>query len=363
MNKLIPITLISFALSGPAFAEEVVMGAILPMSGSSATGGEDERRGVDLAVEKINANGGVLGSPLKVIVEDSGGRTPTAIDAAKKLIAINKTPVIIGEFGSGVTIPVAEYVQQQGKVHINIAGSSTQMRSLGRGVFSVLGLDDILGSYAAEDIYASGKRKIAVFVPNNAYGQGISEVLSTKYKALGGEVVATILYAEGQTSYRRELQQLEQSKPDLYVYSAYGKESSTINRESFELGLSDTPWYGIYLTMCTADSDPNFTEGQTGVDLNYTGPNGAEYEKAYKEKFKMDFASTYNGFAYDAVMIAAAAINEAKSTDPVKVTEAMFKVGNGFNGATGDITFDSSGQRTVQPYLRMRMVNGKPVAD
>jgi ABC-type branched-subunit amino acid transport system substrate-binding protein len=92
-------------LSVAAYGQEAVIGAILPLSGSSATQGDDQRRGMELALEKINADGGVLGHPLKIITEDSGGRTATALDAAKKLVTVDKIPVVLGEFSSGITIP------------------------------------------------------------------------------------------------------------------------------------------------------------------------------------------------------------------------------------------------------------------
>ena len=93
----------------PAFAQDVVLGAVLPLSGASATIGDDQRRGIELAVEQINEKGGVLGGrKLRVIVEDSGGRAPSALDAAKKLVTVDNVPVVIGEYSSGITIPVGQ---------------------------------------------------------------------------------------------------------------------------------------------------------------------------------------------------------------------------------------------------------------
>lgn len=363
MKKLISVGMLLATLASPALAKDIVIGAILPLSGASATQGEDQRRGMELALDKINAAGGVLGQPLKIVTEDSGGRTATALDAAKKLVTVDDVPVVMGEFSSGITIPVAEYLLQQGRTHINIGSSSIQIRNLGKGSFSVLGLDDVSAAFGAEDVIKSGAKKVAIIAPNNAYGQGIADAFSAKFKALGGSVVSSILYTEGQTTYRRELQQLEQSAPDVYVYSAYGKESATINREAFELGLNEKPWYGLYLTMCTADSDPQYVEGQIGMDLNYIGANGADYQKAYKAKFNGDFTSTFNGFAYDGVMMVAAAIEKAKSTEPARITEALAEIGKSYSGVTGPITFDDKGQRSAQPYLKLKIVNGKPATN
>jgi branched-chain amino acid transport system substrate-binding protein len=362
MKKLISMGVLLAALASPTLAKDIVIGAILPLSGASATQGEDQRRGMELALERINAAGGVLGQPFKIVTEDSAGRTATALDAAKKLVTVDDVPVVIGEFSSGITIPIAEYLLQQQRVHINIGSSSIKIRDLGKGSFSLLGLDNVSAAFGAADVFKSGAKKVAVIAPNNAYGQGIADAFSAKFKELGGSVVSSILYTEGQTTYRRELQQLEQSAPDVYVYSAYGKESATINRETYELGLNEKPWYGLYLTMCTADSDPQYVEGQIGMDLNYVGPGGADYEKAYKAKYKSDFTSTFNGFSYDGVMMVAAAIEKAKSTEPAKIREALAEIGKSYHGVTGPIVFDDKGQRSAQPYLKLKIVNGKPVA-
>ena len=89
--------------SGAAHAD-VSVGAVLPLTGASASIGEDQRRGIELAVAQINAKGGVLGQKLAVRIEDSGGSANTALDAARKLATVEHVPVVLGEFSSSVTI-------------------------------------------------------------------------------------------------------------------------------------------------------------------------------------------------------------------------------------------------------------------
>lgn len=343
----------------PALAQDVVLGAVLPLSGASATIGDDQRRGIELAVEQINEKGGVLGGrKLRVIVEDSGGRAPSALDAAKKLVTVDNVPVVIGEYSSGITIPVGQYLVQEGRVHINIGSSSGKIRNLGNGSFSLIGLDNVSSGFAAKDVIENKWKKAALITPNNAFGQGVAEQFQKAFTALGGTVVTTVLYTEGQTTYRRELQQMERSQPDVYVYSAYGREAATINREAFELGINKTPWYAVYLSMCTSDSDPKFIQGQYGFDLNNIGPDGAGYEAAYRKKYGEPFKSTFNGYGYDAVMMAAAAIEKTGSVDPAAISKALTEVGANYKGATGDIAFDADGQRSSQPYVRLKIQDG-----
>ncbi len=344
---------------GAARAQDTVtLGAVLPLSGASATIGEDQRRGIELAVEKVNAEGGVLGRKLAVAVEDSGGRAQSAIDAARKLVSVSKTPVVIGEYSSGNTIPVGQYLQREGVVHINPGSSSPVIKTIGDRSFSTIGLDDVAGKFTAEAVYGMGHRKAVFLAPNNAYGQGVYTETKAAFEALGGQVVANLLYTEGQSNYRRELQRIAAAKPDVIIYSGYGQEAATINREAFELGLSKTPWFGIYLSMCTADSRPETVEGQMGMEVNYVGPDGAWYRDAYQKKFGKEFATTFSGYTYDAVMMAAAAINKAGSAEPAKIRDALAALGD-YAGATGPIAFDAQGQRKTQPYIVVSYKSGE----
>lgn len=96
-------------LAVPAQAD-VVIGTVLPLSGVNASGGEDLRRGMELAITEINAKGGVLGEPLRIIYEDSGNNPQRAIDAARKLVSVDKVALVVGEYSSGITIPLGQYL-------------------------------------------------------------------------------------------------------------------------------------------------------------------------------------------------------------------------------------------------------------
>ncbi|KWF12511.1 ABC transporter substrate-binding protein [Burkholderia pseudomultivorans] len=341
------------AAAGTSVAQTVSVGAVLPLTGASASVGDDQRRGIELAVAQVNAGNGVLGRKLQVIVEDSGGVAATALGAARKLVSVNKVPVVLGEFSSGITIPVGEYVVRQGDVHINIGSSSPQIRKIGEGSFSVIGLDDLSARFAATDVYSQNLKDVAFIAPNNSYGQGVAAEFRKRFEALGGKVSSVVLYSEGQSTYRRELQQMSRSRPQAYVYSAYGQEAATINREAYELGLNKTKWYGIYLTMCTSDTAQQAAQGQEGLEVAAIGQGGKSYEEAYRHKYNEAPKSSFGSYAYDGVMVAVAAINQAGSTDPAKIRAAMRALGS-YSGATGAIAFDAGGQRREQPYDKVR---------
>ncbi|WP_320177596.1 ABC transporter substrate-binding protein [Roseovarius pacificus] len=358
-TMLLAATASLLTIAAPALAE-LKIGAVLSLSGPSATAGEDQRRGIELAVEEVNAAGGVMGEPVAVVIEDSGARVPSALDAAKKLVTVDNVPVVIGEYSSGITIPMATYLVQEGRVHLNIGSSSGKVRDIGDLSFSVLGLDNVSSAFAAKDLYDQGFRRIAVITPNNAFGQGTAQEFAKSFTEMGGEITTTVLYTEGQTSYRRELQQMDRTQPDAFFYSAYGKEAATINREAYELGLNQTPWYAGYMSMCTSDSEPTYVEGQMGFDLNYIGGDGASYADAYQARYGEPFVTSFSGYAYDAAKLIMQAAEEAQSTNPTDLAAKVRELGTtGFEGVTGPIKFDADGQRSKQPYLRQKFEDGK----
>jgi branched-chain amino acid transport system substrate-binding protein len=337
----------------------ISLGAVVPLTGSSATIGEDQKRGIELAVDQVNKDGGLLGKKLEVKIEDSEGRSQAAVDAAKKLVEVSKVPAVIAEYSSGNTVPIGQYLQRQKVVHINAGSSSPEIRKIGDYSFSVIGLDDVAGRFTAKALAAGGHKKAALIFPNNSYGQGIIPELKKSFTAAGGQVVESLLYQEGQSDYRQELQRLAKSQPDVYVYSAYGQEAATINRQAFELGLNKTTWYGIYLSMCIGDSPKQAVEGQKGMDVNYTGSDGDWYRQLYKAKFGEDFKSTFNGYTYDAVMLLAAAIKKAGKADPDAIRTALPVVDRTYKAATGPIVFDQERQRSEQPYIGVEAHNGQ----
>lgn len=346
----------------PVMAQDTIqIGAVLPLTGPSGTVGEDIRRGIMLGVDEVNGKGGVLGKKLSVIVEDSANNPATALTAARKLATVDKVPVVLGEYSSSITLPMAQYLVKEGITHINVGSSSVKIRALGGSAFNIIGLDDSGNRYAAKDAYRLGWRKVAVVAPNNAYGQGVAEGFKQEFEQLGGKVVAEVLYTGGQSTYRRELQQLARSKPDAYLYTAYGQESAIINREAKELGLRDVPWYAYIMSMCVSDTPPEIAEGQIGMELgSIKGNLGKTYDGEFKARYKEGFKTAFSGYGYDGVLMVAAAMTKAKGTTSADVQKGLKEVGSsGFAGVTGPIAFDAERQRIDPPYDNLKFQGGK----
>ena len=340
-----------------AETKPVKIGAIFPLTGGSTHEGIDERRGVELAVEQINAAGGIGGRPLEVIFEDSESRPESGMDAAHKLIDVNKVPVIIGIFSSGVTLPVGAYAQEQGVVVINPASTSPKCRDVGNYFFSTIGLDNLMGTEQAKFAKEEGFTKASVLVPNNPFGIGMEEWMVKTFKAGGGEVLDVVEYPLEQTDYRAELQRLFANNPEVILYTAYGEESKILTRQAMEMGYK-AKWIGGYLTMCTGVADPSAVEGHLGLEPAYHMPAGQAFQKAFAAKYGEDPGGPFSYLAYDGAWLAALAMSMG-GTDPAEIAKVLPEVAKHYRAATGDLEFDANGQRAAQPYDRLIYTGGK----
>jgi branched-chain amino acid transport system substrate-binding protein len=344
--------------ANPALSGTITIGAVLPLTGANATVGADQQRGIELAVAQINAGSGVLGQKLAVAVEDSQGQSTSTIDAARKLVAVSTVPVVIGEYASGNTIPMQQFLEQSSVVGINVGSSSIELRSTGDMQFSTIGLDDKAGEFSANALYDKGFRKVAILAPNNAYGTGIARSVTDAFTGKGGQVVASELYTEGQPNYRQELARLAGAAPDAYVVTTYGRDGATINAEMYELAMTDKPVFDIYMSQDVPDSDAKAVEGRIGMDVTASIGSG-EYATYYRQTYGEGFITSFSGFAYDAVQLAALAIEKAGAPDAAKVAAAVPGVAASHQGVTGPLAIGPDGQRLAQPYALGTVRDGK----
>ena len=134
----------------PEAAGPVVIGSISPLTGTNAVQGQDMKRGAQLALEQINAAGGVLGSPLKIIWEDTESSPKGGMDAVHKLVEINKVPLIVGAYSSGISLPTGQWTNSKKVIQISVASTSPKLREIGSYFFNAIGLDEVMGSKLAE---------------------------------------------------------------------------------------------------------------------------------------------------------------------------------------------------------------------
>lgn len=351
----IVLILMLVASSNTAIAQQpVVIGSISPLTGTNAVQGSDMKNGEELAMEEVNAAGGVLGRPLKILFEDSESRPKGGIDAAHKLVAVNKVPVIVGAYSSGISLPTGEYTNAQKIVQISVASTSPALRKIGPYFFNSIGLDEVMGTelakFAMED---SGAKRFASITVNNPFGIGIEIWTKAYVDTQGGEVVTLVRYDERKPDYRAEIERLFSKKPEAIFFTAYGTESKLILKQAYEMGLKPPKgWWADYITMWVNEVIPETAEGIKGLDSGIGFGRYDHYRDAYVNRLGKEPMTSFGAYGYDAVWLVALAINFANSTKSDDIRDALFPVSKIYYGATGGKTFDKDGMQEVDFYSK-----------
>ena len=352
-------------LAPSALAKEPVeIGVIFGLTGPIGPHGQESLHAVELAVEEINKTGGVLGRPIKLLVEDSESRPKAAVEAAHKLADINKVPVCIGGFSSGLAYPIAEYLNSV-KVPFVTTATTLKLRDVGPYVFDTADLADqavALVDFAMADISA---KKFATLSQNNPIGQDRAVVTEKRVKELGGTFVEKMLYTVGARDFRSELMRLMAAKPDAILCDIYTGDAIIIQRQLYEMGVKDfSIFYHYNLGAMLGVPDKKLIEGMKGASYTTAGPRAAGYKKKYREKFGTDFNDAWTPPFYDATWIAAIAINMANSLDPKAIRNAMWPAAYLYQGvsAGGDKGFNRWGMQAFDVTQKLVVRNGKAIS-
>src|SRR5215471_10818538 len=222
-------------------ADAIKIGTLLDLTGALEAYGKPIQNGAIRATEQINAAGGPLGRKLELVHRDSQTDPTAGIDAAKKLVELDKVVAIVGALSSGVTIPVATSVTiPSGIVQISPASTSPQITDLQDNdfLFRTCPSDALQGKVSGRLAKDLGLQTVATIYVNNPYGSGLSKTFSQTLSERGGKVIATIAYEEGRPSYRGEIEQALKDKPQAIALFSYPENGVTIIRQALELGFS-----------------------------------------------------------------------------------------------------------------------------
>jgi len=355
--------IVSVAACGPAGAETIKIGVVLDLSGDLAPMGARMLNGARLAVEEINAGGGVLGKQVELVEEDGKTDPAAGLDRVKKLIEIDGVQVIVGPMISGTSKLAIPYAKEHEVPCITMSATAFELSEVDgtEWFFRACLLDDAQGRVLSDVVMDGGYSKLATIVLNNLYGKGVQGALveGLQEKGWKGQVVAEVEYDEAKKDYRTELGQIKDNGPDVVLLVSYADDGIIIFKQALEMGLDNVAWLGC--------------DGNYGSGL-FKEPRSAEFmEKAIVAGTRtVGFGSTYEQFVtkytdkygeapeiycdttYDATLAAAKAIEKAGSYDGTAIRAALAKLS--FEGATGPISFDNKGDRSSGAFELWKVV-------
>lgn len=333
------------------------IGFIGPMTGDNANYGILISQAAKLAVEQKNANGGINGVPVELVIEDSEGSAEKGAASFDKLYSSDKVLALVGPVFTGVTFTVSDLCQENGLVMITPSATHKDITSAGDYVFRTVVSDGLQGEVAGKYFYeVLGYRNIGCLYIMNDYSQGLYVGMKASFEACGGKVSAVETAQLGDKDFKTQLTKLKAAGVEAIYIPNYTVEMAQQLEQAAQLGLN------IPFLSCDGFSNPEIYElaGAYTDGVVYIGPaQVAESDsyKVFKEQYTAKFGVAPDSFAtnaYDATNIILAAIEKA-GADRKAIRDAVAGTKD-FDGVTGKVNFAENGD--IIAYQGAYKVNG-----
>jgi len=338
-----------FNTSAFAVVDDVKVGVILPMTGATATFGQESFNGLSLALELET------GKPtLKLMLEDTQGTPSGSANAINKLLTSDKVSVVMGEVASSNTI-AASGAAQTAKVPLMTHASTNDTITIGKDFISrICFVDSFQGKVMAQFAKETLKAKTAIIVvdSDSDYSRGLKDSFTKAFTAEGGQIVQEVSYSQKDTDFKSQLTKVKKAKPDVVFIPGYYTQVGALLRQANELKIK-----AKFLGTDGWDSPDLFKVAGKASAGHYvsshfapddTDPKVQEFVTGYKKKFNAT-PGAMAALGYDAGKFLKSAIKVADSGEPTKIKDAInnFK---GFEGITGKITLDSN-RNAIKPAV------------
>ena len=348
----------SSSSSAPAAAFKV--GVAGPMTGQYANYGLSHKQGAQIALDDLNAAGGVNGATASMTIGDDLGDPQQAVLVAQKFIDDKDIVVVDGHQFSGATIAAAGKYQAAGLPMISPSATNPDISTLGDYIWRICMTDAVQGAGLAKySVDTLGKKKIAIMYDNSDYGRGLADAYESGVKSDGGTVVAKQQYATGDTDFKAQLTKIKSANPDLLFLSGYYPEGSKIAQQAKELGLDvqmlGSDGYASDQLPKLGGAAVNGMLVSTFFDYTKNDPAVQKFVSAFKAKYGGANPDWFAANSYDVIMLAAQAAKNAGKNDRKAINDALGTVGT-YQGVSGPITFDKNGD--VQKPLSIVIVKG-----
>jgi branched-chain amino acid transport system substrate-binding protein len=336
------------AFAAGAQAQTIKIGVVGPTTGAVTQYGDMVREGVDTAVERINAAGGVNGKKLETVVIDDGCEPKQGPVAANRVVN-SKIGFVVGHVCSGATIAAADVYNNEGVVMVTPSATSPALTD-GKNyefIFRTIGRDDQQGPAAAKFILEKLKpKKAAVLHDKQSYGQGIATAVKNDLEKGGVPVAIFEGINAGDSDYSAVITKLKAQGVDFVYYGGYHPEMGLLLRQAAEQGVK-AKWMG---PEGTGNPDINAIAGDAVEGMLLTLPAdftqnaaNADIVKAFEAK-KRNASGAFQMTAYTATQVIADGIKGAGTDDPTKV--AKYLHANSFDTPIGKVSWNKQGDLT-----------------
>ena len=324
------------------------IGVMESLTGAGETYGQVANNAKTMAMDEINAAGGIDGRKLEFVVEDSKCNAQDAINAYNKLTDVDGMKIILGTSCSGAMLGVAPHAEEDGVVLFSGLASNPDIANAGDYIFRTQISDIEVGINTGNVLWADGIRSLATITEETDYAEGVRRTSVAQFEKNGGEVIAQERYAPDTTDFRSQLTKLFGANPDaLHIAPQSEFSAGTIVKQAKELGY-DGPIYGETITVGTTALD---IAGDAATGLRAItatpDPNNAKAQEVlanFRARYNYITLPWHLGSAYDDVYIAAECLKQTKDDqDADGFRDCLYDIT--WSGALGDnYSFDENGE-------------------
>ncbi len=342
-------------------AKPLKIAAIFAKSGDAQFVSPFLFRGVQLAVDDLNARGGILGRPVVLVELDNKGTALGSKMAAQKAIA-QRVAAVIGANWSSHSLAIAPILQEARIPMVSPISTHPEVTRLGSYIFRICFIDtlsaEVMSRFAIEDLNAHSA--VILTNINSDYSIGVSRYFKTSFRQHGGAVLFEGKYQQEDTDFTTLLSQVKKLAPQVIFLPGYSRDSSLVLKQAKRMGIQSVfinsgSWSSMMYDLSTDEMDGSFM-----VDLWHEKGDFPKSKPIVEEYQRRHGAFTESSIllAYDSVMVIADAIRRANSIDTGRIRASLAKTMN-FEGVTGKITFDEHGDPIDRDVVIVQFDDGK----
>lgn len=346
--------------------KEIRIGANLELSGGIAPYGQSALSGMKLAVNEINASGGVLGYPLRLIIADNRFDKIESAIAMVRLATEENVSAVIGPIASSTCLAVAPIAEQCQIPFISPTSTNPRVTVFDGSVrtyaFRSCFIDPFHGTVMANFASRSiGAKTAAVYIDNSSdYSKSVARVFENEFVSNGGQIVAKETFLQKDTNFTAALTKINYANPDVVFIPGYYEEVGKIIRQARDIGIH-VPLLGAdgwdspeLVTFAGADALNN-----AYYSNHYSADDPAPQSQKFVNSYRSENGRTPDALAalgYDAVYMVADAIKRADSTVGTQIASALAQTHN-LGGVSGTLTVDSN-HNPIKSAVVIQLVNG-----
>jgi branched-chain amino acid transport system substrate-binding protein len=366
MKRILLVTIIIASLLSACQApsgggDKVRVGVFMSLTGSTANFGISSTNGIKMAADEINAAGGINGKQVELLVQDDRSDASEAATIVTKFVTQDQVHAILGEVASSRSIAAAPIAQNAKIPMLTPSSTNPEVTKKGDFIFRSCFIDPVQGAAIAQFAAKTLNAKTAAIMVDrkNDYSTGLEKVINETFTRMGGKMVATQSYQEGDQDFNAQLTSLKGANPEVIFVPGYYNDVGLIAKQARDKGIT-VPLIGgdgwdstqLYAIGGTALNGSYFTNHYSPYD---EAPNVKKFVNDYKARFG-SLPDALAATAYDAAKIMFDAIKRSSSLEGPAIRDALAATKD-FPGVTGTVTFNKD-RDAVKPIVMIEIKDG-----